>query len=369
MSDMKTRSKLRRKILHSLCVLLLVLVLTVSSAIPTLAYEDKEQTKTVVASRFGELIFGKRNDDTPQTVMLCPCGDVFGVKISGAGVKVSKILTEGGSLREGDKIERINGNTVTSCDEVRTILAGIKGEARLAIIRDGKSMTVTVPLCDEDEFKLGVLMSDNAAGIGTITYINPLDASFGGLGHGICDQDSGKVLPMSEGVVSGVILGGASRGEGGKPGELRGILTHDTLGELSLNTPIGVFGTLNSEGLNKKCKDEAIPVGKRSEVTEGAAQIISTVKGGKRACYDVELFDIDYDSDGSKSFKIKVTDEALIALTGGIVRGMSGSPIIQNGKLVGAVTHVMIANPTEGYGIFIENMLTASNAAPQPNAA
>ncbi len=352
-------------------VCLLTAVLFLSTCVPTLGLGSGEKSDTVIASRFGELLFGKRDENADGALRLCPGGDVFGVRINGAGVRVSKILSDKDStaLREGDKIERINGNAVSSCDDVKEIIAGIKGDARIAIIRDGKSMTLTVPLCEGDDFKLGVLMSDSAAGIGTITYINPDDNSFGGLGHGICDAESGKVLPMSEGSISGVILGGASRGECGKPGELRGILTHDTLGALCRNTAVGVFGTLNDEGMSKKLHSQAIPVGGKTEVKEGSAQIISTVKGGKRAYYDVEIFDIDYSSDSSKSFKVKVTDEALIALTGGIVRGMSGSPIIQNGKLVGAVTHVMVANPTEGYGIFIENMLSAARTDVMPIAA
>jgi len=367
---METKSKNRRKILRAVGLLLLTLTLLLSSALPSAAYENKSDGEVVIASRFGELIFGKKEDKREDTLMLCPSGDVFGARISGAGVRVSRVLTESeGGLCEGDRIERINGREVNSVDEAREILSGAKDEARVAILRGGKSMTLAIPLSDTDEFRLGVLMSDSAAGIGTVTYINPADASFGGLGHGICDQDSGKLLPMTDGVCTGVILGGASRGEGGKPGELRGILTHDTLGDIRKNTRVGVFGTLNGEGLKKKQMDEPIPVAARDEVKEGKAEIISTVKGGKRARYEVELFDIDYASDGSKSFKIKVTDEALIALTGGIVRGMSGSPIIQDGKLVGAVTHVLIANPTEGYGIFIENMLAAAQNQVIPKAA
>lgn len=365
---MKTRSKKRRKILRIGLFSLLTLALLIASALPSAAYSNEGQT--VIASRFGELIFGKKSSDTRDALMLCPSGDVFGVRISGAGVRVSRVLTETvGGLCEGDRIERINGREINSVDEARKILSEATGEVRVAILRDGKSITLAVPLSDSEEFRLGVLMSDGAAGIGTITYINPEDGSFGGLGHGICDQDSGKVLPMTEGVCTGVILGSATRGEGGKPGELRGILTHDTLGDIRKNTKVGVFGTLNGEGMNKKQMDSPIPVASRDEVKEGKAEIISTVKGRGRAKYEVEIFDIDYASVGSKSFKIKVTDDTLIALTGGIVRGMSGSPIIQDGKLVGAVTHVLVANPTEGYGIFIENMLAAAQNQVIPKAA
>ncbi len=368
---MNKNKNTKRKILSLIITLILTITIALSISIPTLAHTTYDNEYNTVTSRIGELIFTRRGTNGEKEIMLCPGGDVFGARISGAGVRVTKLLLERDAcaLREGDKILRINGNTVSSVDEVKEVLSRISDEARIAVVRDGKSLTVTTTLSEDSDFKLGVVLSDNAAGIGTVTYIDPRDGSFGGLGHGICDTDSGKVLPMCEGNVSGVILGGAAKGESGKPGELRGILTHDKLGDIEMNTEVGVFGKFNEQGLEKKLIGEAIPVGKKSEVHEGTAQIISTVKGGRRAYYDVNIFDIDYTSDSSKSFKVKVTDETLIALTGGIVRGMSGSPIIQDGKLVGAVTHVMVANPTEGYGIFIENMLSAAQNEAIPKAA
>jgi stage IV sporulation protein B len=167
---------------------------------------------------------------------------------------------------------------------------------------------------------------------------------------------------MESGDITGVILGGVHRGECGKPGELTGILTDEDLGDLTKNCECGVFGILDREDIKST---NILPVGAKGDVHEGEATIISTIKNGKTARYNVEIYDIDLNSQGSKSFRIRVTDETLKAMTGGIVRGMSGSPIIQNGKLVGAVTHVLIGDPTEGYGIFIENML---NAAQMPMA-
>ena len=187
------------------------------------------------------------------------------------------------------------------------------------------------------------------------------------VGHLSSDADSGEVIDMRSGEATGVILGGVHRGECGKPGELCGILTEEELGTIEQNGECGVFGVLDTKKFDTS---SLYPVGQKSDVHAGEATIISTVKNGKKAEYKIEIFDIDKSSDGSKSFRIKVTDKALKALTGGIVRGMSGSPIIQDGKLVGAVTHVMVANPTEGYGIFIENMLNASNARNElPKAA
>jgi stage IV sporulation protein B len=217
-----------------------------------------------------------------------------------------------------------------------------------------------------EKYKLGVTLRDTASGIGTLTFIDPDSGAYGGLGHGVLSND-GSILPIRSGEASGVILGGIKRGECGKPGELSGILNKTHLGSVKFNTASGIFGILDECELMNR---EAMPIGKRNEVIPGAAEIISTVKNGKRQSYKIEITEIlEHGDTGSKSFKIKVTDPTLITLTGGIVRGMSGSPIIQNGKLVGAVTHVLVANPTEGYGIFIENMLAAAQQGVQPKAA
>jgi stage IV sporulation protein B len=225
----------------------------------------------------------------------------------------------------------------------------------------GSEISVEIrPTLVDGEYKLGLTLRDSAAGIGTVTFVDPETGTFGGLGHGICDGDSGEVVPMESGEICGVVLGGVHKGESGKPGELCGILNETTVGSLTKNSECGVFGTVDSTKIKTR---DAIAIGRRDEVAEGEATIISTIKNGKSAEYKIKIHDIDRTSTGSKSFKITVTDPTLIALTGGIIRGMSGSPIIQNGKLIGAVTHVLVADPTEGYGIFIENMLNVANNA------
>ena len=175
------------------------------------------------------------------------------------------------------------------------------------------------------------------------------------------------MIDFTEGQVTGVILSGVKKGEEGKPGELSGLLTDKVAGVLYSNTECGVFGRLDKipDGLSAT----PIKAAKREEVHEGDATILSTVKLGACKEYKIQISEINKNSTGTKSFKIKVTDPTLIAITGGVVRGMSGSPIIQDGKLVGAVTHVMVANPTEGYGIFIENMLNAAQDQVIPKAA
>ena len=310
----------------------------------------------VLSSRIWELLFGKKE----QCAALIPGGNVFGIKLKQSHVTVAEAKGIP-ALSAGDVILSINGKEIKSAEEARAAVAASGGESvTIRALHKGESIGIEVrPTLDGGEYKLGVTLRDGVVGIGTVTFIDPETGLFGGLGHGICDGDSGELVDIATGEITGALLGNIHKGEVGKPGELTGILTEQKLGTVSSNDECGVFGYLYEipAGL-ETCK-----IGKRDEVHEGEATIISTVKSGKTAEYKIEIYDIDKSSDGSKSFRIRVTDEALKALSGGIVRGMSGSPIIQDGKLIGAVTHVLVANPTEGYGIFIENMLNASRNA------
>ena len=320
-----------------------------------------------ISSRFYELLFaGKKSKDT--RLYLIPGGDVFGIRIKEENVTVNS-AKENSALKRGDKIISVAGIEIKDPRDISRALEGCNGGAvNIDIIRGGEKMTLTViPKCDNGTYKLGVTLKRAASGIGTVSFINPETGEFGGLGHGVCEPDSGKLVELSSGDATGVILGGVTRGEIGKPGELSGILNRKTIGKIEKNCDCGVFGVFENYDAESATP---IPVAKKKEIKLGEAEIISTVKGGKKSTYKIEITEIDMSSTGSKSFKIKVTDPMLIATTGGIVRGMSGSPIIQDGKLVGAVTHVLVANPTEGYGIFIENMLSASNARNElPKAA
>ena len=317
-----------------------------------------------VGSRLWELIFGEGK--RPEEKMLCPGGDVFGVKIKQDGVTVAESKNIP-ALKCGDQILAINGQKVNSSNDIKRIMQSSGGDSVTVRARhSGSEINVEIrPTLVDGEYKLGLTLRDGAAGIGTVTYVDPASGAFGGLGHGICDSETGGVVPMQSGEICDVVLSGVHKGEAGKPGELCGILTEDKLGTLSKNSECGVFGTVDATRLEL---GDPLPLASKDEVAEGEATIISTIKNGKSAQYKIEIFDIDRTSTGSKSFKIRVTDDTLIALTGGIVRGMSGSPIIQDGKLIGAVTHVMVADPTEGYGIFIENMLNAAET-PQARAA
>ena len=316
-----------------------------------------------VGSRFWELLFGKE-----ETKTLIASGDVFGIKMKD---KFPSIVDAPGvpALRCGDRIISINGTEVHSAAEVKSLIGGSGGESvTLRVMRGGSAMKFEVmPKLDGGEYRIGITLKDMTAGIGTITFIDPENGEFGGLGHGICDSESGVVIPMQSGSAMEVVLGGIHKGAVGTPGELSGIMTDRAIGKIACNTEVGVFGKL--EEFTPDAYGKAYEIGRRGDVKTGEATIISTVKNGKKAEYKIEIYDIDQGSEGSKSFRIRVKDPALIAITGGIVRGMSGSPIIQNGKLVGAVTHVLVADPTEGYGIFIENMLAAASEQARPKAA
>ena len=336
------------------------------------AYSIKEDGETSgareikISSRIYELLFGNESKKKNE-LMLVPCGDVFGIRMDEEYVSVSE-AESGSSFSKGDKILKINDSEITSASDITKILDVEKSRrVKVEILRAGERLTLTVTPKEKDgHYVLGITVKRPSTGIGTITFIDKNTGFFGGLGHGVCDSDSGNPIEIRSGIATRVILGTAKRGESGAPGELSGVLAREEIGCIYKNNECGVFGVLENYDTSAYTP---LPVAKKCEIKPGEAEIISTVKNGKRANYKIEITEIDYNSNGSKSFKIKVTDPVLITLTGGIVRGMSGSPIIQNGKLVGAVTHVMVADPTEGYGIFIENMLSAAQNQVQPKAA
>ncbi len=312
-----------------------------------------------ISSRFGELFFGKSYDK--KTLLVG--GGIFGAKIKQSYVS---IVEANGipKLRAGDIIVSVGDTEIRESKDVENIMAKSSGEPIKITVRrqDSQYTVVATPKLIGDKYKLGIKLKDTASGIGTITFIDKENGVFGGLGHGICDIESGELVGMSEGIMTGVLLGGVNKGEAGKPGELCGVLTGKKTGEIYKNSECGVFGEVDCDALDIS-EYEELKLAKSSEVHRGEAEILCTVKNGSPRRYKVEITEIGDNSSPTKSFKLHVTDKTLIAITGGIVRGMSGSPIIQDGKLVGAVTHVMVANPTEGYGIFIENMLNASEGA------
>ena len=264
-------------------------------------------------------------------------------------------------LQSGDYIEAINGIEVDSKEDVLDMVDtyGAK-KMTFTIRRDSKRMQVAIQPVEvkEGEYKLGVWIRSDLAGVGTMTYIDP-QGRYGALGHGVSDIDTGTILEIMDGVLYRTNIIDIAKGESGSPGELTGVIDYQKeycLGQVTGNTEKGVYGTVRKtpEELSEVTK---LPIAYKQEIEKGNAQIICMLDG-KRTAYDIRITRINYNpTNQNKGIRFEVVDEELIAMTGGIVQGMSGSPIIQDGKLIGAVTHVLVNDPTKGYGIFIENML------------
>lgn len=297
-------------------------------------------------------------------------GVPFGIKFLTKGVSIVGFEDESSNpaykagLRLYDTIIKINGSEVSSISDL-SLATENGGELEITYLRAGNEGKVKfVPKYSESEKKytLGLWLKDSGAGIGTLTYVLP-DGSFGGLGHGICDGETGELTPIFNGSVLGVTLNGIVKGKKGDPGELKGYFNSSKIGAVYTNTENGVFGALAQ--LPDSVTGKTYSLGLKNELKEGKATVICTLADNVRREYSIEISNINRNATGNKCFTVKITDERLLSATGGIVQGMSGSPIIQNGKLVGAITHVLINDPTTGYGIFIENMLTQSVMAAQ----
>ena len=295
--------------------------------------------------------------------LVVPGGQVIGLQLQDNTVTVAAFDEELGTtakncgLQIGDRIVAINGKTVHSAQDVRDVLSRTDGDAELSVLREGKAKKLYLtPEITANGPRLGVYLKQGITGVGTVTWYEPESGNFGALGHGVNDPD-GKLVAMSRGEVYPATVLTVKTGKIGAPGQLMSAVTGSgVIGTLSKNTVQGVFGTAELSG-----KEEMLPVGAKEDVHTGAATIRSTVAGNQVQEYSVEVLKV-YPNSGpsGRNMLLKVTDPDLLAATGGIVQGMSGSPIIQDGKLVGAVTHVLVNDPTTGYGIFIENMLNAA---------
>ena len=302
---------------------------------------------------------------TSSARMLVPVGHTIGIKLFARGVLVVK-LTDGGTpakecgLQTGDVIVKCGGVSVTSSEQFQSLLQKNGDSAMdLQVRRAGDSVTLSVEPEQNDKgvYCIGAWIRDSMAGIGTMTYYDPATGDFGALGHGITDTDTALLMPFSNGSILPSTVKAVKRGETGSAGELRGDFDLDTsLGDLYANTESGIFGTLAVSDYAPACQD-AVPIG---EAVPGPAVIRSNVEGDAVEEYEIEILKVVSGTSDGRDLVISVTDPKLLKATGGIVQGMSGSPILQNGKLVGAVTHVLLNDPTKGYGILIENMLNAA---------
>ena len=328
-----------KKIIRVLCTLLCIIAIITSTVIP------------INAASNDEVILG---------------GCLFGVKMQTKGVPIvgiEHVDTPNGmvspankaGIKPKDVIISINGKGMANANDVIKAISSSNGNAMNVLIeRNGeiKSVTLIAQKSKDGNYRVGIWIRDSAAGIGTVTYINPKTNEFAGLGHGICDCDTASLLPLSRGIVTEVNLSEVVKGKSGSPGEIKGAFKGSKIGALTKNTSNGVYGIYSTlpAGIGRKIK-----VANYGEIKDGDATICSSISGEIKE-YRIKIKKLNNNEKG-KNFSIKVVDDELISISGGIVQGMSGSPIIQNGKLIGAVTHVTVNDATEGYGIYIGNML------------
>ena len=287
-----------------------------------------------------------------------PGGNTIGLHLQTDGVSVVEFYekaAENAGLERGDLICAVNGEPVQTVQELTQAVQKTGGRPmRLTVRRGEREFGVTLAAAKTQEgWRLGVFVRDSINGIGTVTYYDPATGQFGALGHGVSD---GKyLLSLRSGEVMPSAVTSVHRGERGEPGTLQGAVRDgSTNGEILENTPQGVFGKM------EPMKGEAVEVAEASEVHTGNAVIRSNVRGTQVEEFSVRIRALYPNEEADRNLLLEITDPELLELTGGIVQGMSGSPILQNGKLIGAVTHVLIDDPTRGYGIFIENMLDAA---------
>ena len=303
-----------------------------------------------------------------------PGGEAIGIYMKTNGILVVGTGTVGGAdgldyepalnvVQSGDYITAVDGSPVEDKEELVELVNRSGGEeVVLEVQRNGEttSLKIAPVRTGEEEYKLGIWVRDDTQGIGTLTYVDG-ENHFGALGHGISDVDTGGLLALSSGVLYHTDILSVTKGERGVPGELSGVIRYredEKLGEIGENTNAGIFGTVNEQMEETvAAAAEPVEIAYKQEVVEGPASILCAVDGTVQE-YQAEIEKVYLNSrEENKSMVIRVTDPVLLEKTGGIVQGMSGSPILQNGKLIGAVTHVFIQDATSGYGIFIENML------------
>ena len=304
-------------------------------------------------------------------------GMPFGVKLYTEGVMVVSLSSvdsrlgtvnpaRNAGLKVGDQILSINNETVYTNEQVADIVKSSAGKPlTLRIKRNGVQSEIrfsAVRSISENVYKAGIWVRDSSAGIGTVTFYDPKNNVIAGLGHAVCDVDTGDIIPISSGEIVPARIFGINKSQAGSPGELRGGFSGGSYGPLLKNRASGVYARCNTPVVGQSVK-----LMLKQDVTVGAAQMYTTIDGSTPQWYDIRITQVrHHDQNATRNMVIEITDQKLLEKTGGILQGMSGSPIVQNGKLVGAITHVLVNDPTRGYAIFAENMLeTAQSAAKQ----
>lgn len=327
----------------------------------------------ITLSLFNLLDVKNVNVTTIEKTKVVPLGNTIGLKLYSSGVLVIGMTEiegvkpyENSGIEEGDLITYINNKQVTTTDELVECVNNSQGKIiDITYIRDGKEYVTKIEpaVTANNEYKLGLWVRDGAAGIGTATYYEPSTEKFAALGHGIIDSDTEKLISIESGEVVTTNVIDIQKGEEGKPGQIKGTVTNgQKIGEVYTNTEFGIYGKITSKNRLNIIEENSLEVATRDEIKEGEAKIILTLEDGIRKEYSIEITKIYKNNNtDNRSMQVKVTDENLLNLTGGIIQGMSGAPIIQNGKFVGAVTHVFIKNPTEGYAVFGDLMIKTAN--------
>lgn len=345
---------------------------TIDLSEPVTVRADSAEQYLMQVKLFGILPFKQVGIQPIENQELIPVGLPVGIYVKADGILVIGVgdfVGQDGSehspakniIKTGDYIHKLNGEPVTKKDDFIAKIEKCGGaEQILTVERDGETFDVRViPVQDQTgAYKLGVWIRDSAQGVGTMTYVDK-EGNFGALGHGINDVDTSTLMDMDDGTLYETEIVSIRKGTAGNPGEMTGLIVYSDdkiLGDITENSSCGIFGNCDIEELDLSSV-YSIPIGLKQEILIGAAQIICTVDGTPKY-YDVKITDVHLDHDNvNRGIELTVTDPELLEKTGGIVQGMSGAPIIQNGKFIGAVTHVLVQDSTRGYGIFIENML------------
>ena len=339
---------------------------------------NNEENYKIELKLFGSLNLKTINVTKIKDFEVIPSGDVIGLKLYTNGVLIvgmseiedsnkNKIKPyEKIDIKEGDTIIQIDDKEIDSVRTLKQVVNKSEGKSLcLSLVRDGTVFTsnITPAKVGKAEYRLGLWVRDAATGVGTLTYYSPSNNTFGALGHGISDTDTGKLIDIESGDLVTSKIMSITKGIAGQAGELRGtIINQPTIGTVNKNTNFGIFGKISDLNNIDFDYSKKMKVALRNEITVGKAEILCNIDGGEEEKYEIEIQKIFFDNNNdNKSFLIKVVDEDLIKKTGGIVRGLSGAPIIQNGKFIGAVTNVLVANPEIGYGIFADLMIKNSN--------
>lgn len=333
--------------------------------------KSKKQGKYVLSCKlFGIFQMKEVSLEVVDEEQIVPCGVPVGIYVQTDGVLIIGTGTVTGNdgmshepaanlVKSGDYVKTVNDQVVENKEDLIDKINQCQGEpVILGILRDEEYIYLKVePVkTEEEEYKLGIWVRDDLAGVGTLTFYNN-QGGYGALGHPVSDIDTGIKVSMAQGTLYEAEIAGITKGEKGNPGEISGVITYldqFKLGIVEENTNTGIYGKL--ERVPEQSGDNVyFPIGLKQDIEKGEATIISSVSGERKE-YTITITNLDYNSE-NKGILFQVTDAELLELTGGVIQGMSGSPIIQNGKVIGAVTHVFVQDSTKGYGIFIENML------------